>query len=499
MPQRRSSRRKQRDPSPTPADIALIREQVERMRIELQETAERAEKAENALEELSKEAEREKEEVATQMEAKYTSILNDLQERIANAHSKEQEARDNVNEVAQKLSEASNREQIIISELQKANTRAANAEFRAAEELERSKSTEREIQGLKQCLERSNSTPTGGQVSGNRSEIQPTRLFEVPKGVSPFGSLDGNNRPTPCTSSNHQSGNIALPLPRQSEYDGKQSWDGYIKQFRGLAAACQWTEEERRFRLISSLRGDAANYAFTDLDEEVLHSSDLLERALEQRFGERKTSNAFLPQLEARRIGPKESLTEYTADIRRLVLKGYPTADEGTRETLALRFFIKGLNDPQMVMAVGMKEPSTIEDARTAAETYLSLKDEAGKGQTRPIRTVKQDMRGDNESQSPAVPNNAMQEMLTAFDQRMKELLDLVQKSAVHSPGNKSNRRHDSRHDKPRPTYNKSRNSQVTCWTCNETGHISRYCPQTKVEESDKGKSVNANTEVSEN
>ena len=76
----------------------------------------------------------------------------------------------------------------------------------------------------------------------------------------------------------------------------------------------------------------------------------------------------------------KESLTEYTADIRQLVVKGYPTADEQTRETIALGHFVKGLNDHQMVLSVGKCDPKTIEEARTAAEMYLALREETGKG-----------------------------------------------------------------------------------------------------------------------
>ena len=46
-----------------------------------------------------------------------------------------------------------------------------------------------------------------------------------------------------------------VPLLRQLVYDGKMSWDSFIKPFLTTAAACGWTEIDRHFRHIRSLRG----------------------------------------------------------------------------------------------------------------------------------------------------------------------------------------------------------------------------------------------------
>ena len=58
-----------------------------------------------------------------------------------------------------------------------------------------------------------------------------------------------------------------------------------------------------------------------------------------------------------------------------------------TRETIGLRHFIRGLGDQQMIIAVGMRNPTTIEAATEALETYLTLRDEVGKPQTR-VRAI---------------------------------------------------------------------------------------------------------------
>ena len=53
-----------------------------------------------------------------------------------------------------------------------------------------------------------------------------------------------------------------VPLPRQLVYDGKMSWDSFIKPFMSTASACRWNETDVHFRLIRSRRGEAAEYVF---------------------------------------------------------------------------------------------------------------------------------------------------------------------------------------------------------------------------------------------
>ena len=65
---------------------------------------------------------------------------------------------------------------------------------------------------------------------------------------------------------------------------------------------------------------------------------------------------SYLAQLEARKLQPRERVSEFLADIRRLVLKSYPTADDQTRETIGVRHFLKGLPDQNTAVAVGMKD-----------------------------------------------------------------------------------------------------------------------------------------------
>ena len=170
--------------------------------------------------------------------------------------------------------------------------------------------------------------------------------------------------------------NYEVPMPRQALFDGKTSWGSFFQPFEALAVACKWDQNEKLFRLTSCLRGEAAEYAFGQLPQDTLGNFAQLERTLEARYKEKRTSSSYVAELENRRMQVKEKLADYVADIKRLVIKCYPTADAQTREKINVRHFLKGLPDQQMAVAVGMREPATIDEARQILEMYNSLKDE---------------------------------------------------------------------------------------------------------------------------
>ena len=93
---------------------------------------------------------------------------------------------------------------------------------------------------------------------------------------------------------NNRYHNFRVPSPRQMEFDGKRPWGTFIKPFRELANACNWAGEERRFSLLHSLRDEAAEYVYSVLHQDTIDDLDLLERALEERFGEKNHLTPFL-------------------------------------------------------------------------------------------------------------------------------------------------------------------------------------------------------------
>ena len=288
-----------------------------------------------------------------------------------------------------------------------------------------------------------------------------------------FASPEGQYSASSCNGGDTQL-HHSVPLPRQIVFDGKTSWDSFIKPFQSLADACNWSTDEKLFRLCSSLRNDAAEYAFVQLPPQNLTSYELLEKSLASRFRERRTVTSYLSELENVKLDSKTKLTEYVATIRKLVLKGYPTADEMTRETIGLRYFLKGLPDQQMSVTVGMRDPRTIDEAQTAVETYNSLKDEVGKS----VR-----VRSTQAAECQDDPNTAFvtegrlqafgKQITNSMDRKFGELKSLLKSSQSHQ--REGNTRQTGGQFKRRDM------STVECFRCHEYGHYAKNCSKSGV------------------
>ncbi len=260
-------------------------------------------------------------------------------------------------------------------------------------------------------------------------------------------------------------GKYDVPLPRQMLFDGRSPYESFIRPFVNMADMCGWDNQERAFRLIGGLRGEAADFVFNQLSPDMQESYDDLQRALASRFRERRSATSFLTELENRKLNPQEKLIEYASDIKRLVRKSYPTADDMTFDTIALRHFLKGLGNQQMILAVGMKNPQTINEACDILETYKSLcEDSHGKTAPGPRMRVIKNPRGPRfvtESQL----DDFKTELHSSIDNKFDDLTSVV-KSLVNG-------------EKPRPDYQERRRrniATVECFKCHEMGHYANDC-----------------------
>ena len=253
-----------------------------------------------------------------------------------------------------------------------------------------------------------------------------------------------------------QQRNGEMPMPRQMCFNGRTSWESFLTPFERVARACRWSAEDMLFRLTSSLRDEAAEYAFCHIPPEALNSYAALVLALEARFKEKRPIASYLAQLETRRLQTKENVSEFSADIRKLVMKSYPTADERTRETIGVRHFLKGLGDHQTSIAVGMRDPQTIEEARAAYETYGSLRDDAARPSRVRAVTIEED-------------DYVTKKELKSFGEDLVQGITAKFDSALAGMANRRK--------------NKIPRSQIECYNCHEKGHYASECPAKKAEQ----------------
>jgi hypothetical protein len=249
-----------------------------------------------------------------------------------------------------------------------------------------------------------------------------------------------------------------IPLPRPTLFDGKNSWESFIQPFEAMKTACGWNENEQLFRLKNSLRGEASEFAFRQLSDETLSDYTRLKTALATRFQEQRSTSSYLAELENRKFNrEKETLAEYVAAIKRLVIRGYATADMDTRETIGLRHFLRGLQDSQAALFIGMHNPKTTDQARELLDNYTSIKDDV-----KSVRVRNVDVSG----KEPYVTETRLQEFGRDLKSSIGKKIDNLASQLNPKQGSDW---------KQRSTFT-NRKKDVICYKCSGKGHYANEC-----------------------
>ena len=277
--------------------------------------------------------------------------------------------------------------------------------------------------------------------------------------------ISANNVPGNDRTSGHSNASLRnkwdVPLPRQMLFDGTISWESFICQFEAMSSVCQWDDHERLFRLKNSLRGEAAEYVFKQASWDILDSYSEMKSSLAIRFQEKRSTASYLAELEnLKYLRDKETVAEYVANVKRLVMKGYPTADSVTRETISLRHFLKGLQDTQAALFIGMQNPTTIDQAREQFDNYISIKDDVRNPRIRSVHPKQDDY----------VTEARLQEFGRDVKTHLgKKIEQLAQQ--INAKGNVTK------------TTSRDKNMRdVECYNCRRRGHIARDCKSGKAQ-----------------
>ena len=167
---------------------------------------------------------------------------------------------------------------------------------------------------------------------------------------------------------------------KPGRFDGTQSLEKFLAQFRTCACYNGWTQEDKAAFLKCSLSGAPAQLLWDSGSPDSLSFSQLVER-LKARYGSEGQAEKFRVELQSRRRRPNESLSELHADIRRLMALAYPDSHgNSVCELIARDHFLSALGDRQLELKLREREPSDLDTALRIAlrlEAYaMSLKRE---------------------------------------------------------------------------------------------------------------------------
>ena len=289
--------------------------------------------------------------------------------------------------------------------------------------------------------------------------------------------------PAPAVLPNPHTGSMGVhvPMPRQMEFDGTSiSFEAFMNSFHATAQMAGWTEDLKLYRLKSSLRGEAMEYFSQQLGTGEGASFDAVVQVLRSRFEEKKAAATYLAQLNARQLQPKESITQYVADLKKLASRAYPTAGSDVRDAIVLQRFLAGLQDPQASLQVGMLQPKSLEEAQTAYETYVSLKG-----------SVPRPPKAHAVQPEPAAGPAPWQADLDRLGTKVEASLTKMQGTIDTALSQSSRQGQDSpqRETRPRESPVGSQGGgtsapgrrraprDVRCYECQEWGHYARGCP----------------------
>ncbi|KAJ8921702.1 hypothetical protein NQ315_010612 [Exocentrus adspersus] len=146
-------------------------------------------------------------------------------------------------------------------------------------------------------------------------------------------------------------GSVAATKIKVPTYDGKVSWNTYLRQFEAVVR--NWREEEKATSLIAALRGEALEVLRTI--PEGSQDYKAVTSALEKRYGDAHLQHVYQAQLRHRKQRFEETLQQYEAD---LLLR---------LSNSSVSSFVDGLRDPEISQLVRLARHKTIHEALVQA------------------------------------------------------------------------------------------------------------------------------------
>jgi len=276
-------------------------------------------------------------------------------------------------------------------------------------------------------------------------------------------------------------------------FDGKKKWKTFIRQFEAISSG--WSYGRKLQYMISSLQGDAADYAF-QLDPSALEDYHALVEELERRFDIKETRQTKVRQFYSRRLRRGESIREYAAELKRLIREAYPSGiSRRNLEEMMKKQFFDGLEDEDLRYFVDyLKTPETLDEAVNLVYEYDDYRniqrEQVPKRRSDADRSAGKQSFYKKKDDINSLSDRAKSGKVPEKSVKPPRQASPASKDAV--PSEKSSR--DDKDQLAEAMVNLSKMLQaymttnaeakerktVTCYNCKNEGHYANKCPEKK-------------------
>ena len=159
---------------------------------------------------------------------------------------------------------------------------------------------------------------------------------------------------------------------KMETFDGKEKWTVWWKRFN--IATSGWSDDDKLKQMLLLMRGNAADFVFDQLPEDVLSSYESLIIELKNRYHKVESPDMYTSLFCNRDQMDGESGQDYAIELTMLYRKAHPNRGQTVRDEDVLQRWLEGLNDRVAAEQIQfVKAPKSLQEAVSALVTYESI------------------------------------------------------------------------------------------------------------------------------
>lgn len=263
------------------------------------------------------------------------------------------------------------------------------------------------------------------------------------------------------------------PIVMPDIYTGEGEWAEWLFQFESCAALNDWTDDLKCKFIIVRLKGTAGQ-ALSDLADDTKKDWAKLKSELAARFDITTRPDLYKSELMGRKKRPNETYLELGNSIRTLARKAYPTLPNNVRDELAKDQFLRGLDRTELALKVRHANPKTLDEAIRMALEWEAVERDVKGTNTVADQKVTAMMSEVEPTTCASVSQSKTDELIGLMTDMMKMMKEDREKARQPSGYQRRGRGNFSRGQRGRGQRD------LQCWNCNEYGHTSRDCQNSR-------------------